>query len=189
MIAKLTGKPEILDSESLILDVNGVGYKVFVIKKLLASPTALLPFSLYIYTHVRDDALDLYGFTSKDELQLFKLIISVSGIGPKTAIHIMDKGVQAITQAVNQADVDFFTTVPRLGRKNSQKLIIELKSKLGSLKELDLTGETGDTKDVINALTSLGFSRSEAREALNQVSDQPTIEAKISQAIKLLGKK
>lgn len=185
MIAKLTGKSEILDSESIILDVNGVGYKVFVIKKLIQNP----PTSLYIYTHVRDDALDLYGFSSKDELQLFKLIISVSGIGPKTAIHVMDKGVNAITQAVNQADVDFFTGIPRLGRKNAQKIIIELKSKLGSLKELDLTDDSSSSKDVINALIGLGFSRSEAREALNQVSSEPTIEAKISQAIKLLGKK
>ncbi|MCX6817020.1 MAG: Holliday junction branch migration protein RuvA [Candidatus Beckwithbacteria bacterium] len=191
MIAKLTGKAEILDSESIILDVNGVGYKVFVIQKLLESLRAPYsePRTLFIYTHVRDDALDLYGFATKDELQLFKLIISVSGVGPKTGIHIMDKGVNAITQAVNQADVDFFTTVPRLGRKNSQKIIIELKSKLGSLKELDLTSDTSVTKDVVNALTSLGFSRQEAREALNQVSDQPTLEAKISQAIKLLGKK
>jgi len=185
MIAKLTGKPEILDSESIILDVNGVGYRVFVAQKLFQSP----PSSLFIYTHIRDDALDLYGFVSKEELQLFKLILSVSGIGPKTAIHIMDKGVSAITQAVNQADVEFFTSIPRLGRKNAQKIIIELKSKLGSLKELDLINDSGASRDVFNALIGLGFSRAEAREALNRVSDQPTIEAKISQAIKLLGKK
>lgn len=185
MIAKLTGKPEILDNQSIILDINGVGYKVFFNPK----SNQLLPSTLFIHTHVKDDALDLYGFISKEELQLFKLLISVSGIGPKTGINVMAKGVEAITQAVSRADVDFFTTIPRLGRKNAQKIIIELKSKLGSLKELDLTSETSATKDVINALIGLGFSRVEAREALNQVSDQPTLEAKISQAIKLLGKK
>lgn len=185
MIAKLTGKPEILDHQSIILEVNGVGYKVFFNRK----PNQPLPSTLFIHTHVKDDALDLYGFISKEELQLFKLLISVSGIGPKTGINVMDKGVEAITQAVSKGDVDFFTTVPRLGRKNAQKIIIELKSKLGGLKDLDLTSDTSETKDAITALIGLGFSRAEAREALNQVSDQPTLEAKISQAIKLLGKK
>ena len=185
MIAKLTGKPEILDHQSIILDVNNVGYKIFFNPK----PNQPLPSTLFIHTHVKDDALDLYGFIAKDELQLFKLLISVSGIGPKTGINVMDKGVEAITQAVSTGDVDFFTTVPRLGRKNAQKIIIELKSKLGGLKDLDLTSDTSETKDAITALISLGFSRSEAREALNQVFDQPTLEAKISQAIKLLGKK
>jgi len=185
MIAKLTGKPEAFTQDSIVLEVNGVGYKVFFNPK----PNQPLPSTLFIHTHVKDDALDLYGFVSKEELQLFKLMINISGIGPKTAIHIMDKGVTAVTQAVTKADVDFFTTVPRLGRKNAQKIIIELKSKLGGLKDLDLTSETSETKDAITALIGLGFSRSEAREALNQVSDQPTLEAKISQAIKLLGKK
>jgi Holliday junction DNA helicase RuvA len=185
MIAKLTGKPEILDNQSIILDVNNVGYKVFFNRKSNQS----LPSTLFIHTHVKDDALDLYGFITKEELQLFKLLISVSGIGPKTAINVMDKGVEAITQAVSKGDVDFFTTVPRLGRKNAQKIIIELKSKLGSLTELDLSADSSETTDAISALISLGFSRSEARESLNQVSDQPTLEAKISQAIKYLGKK
>ena len=185
MIAKLTGKPEALNHESIILDVNGVGYKVFVPQKLLQSP----PTTLYIHAHIREDSHDLYGFLSLADLQLFKLIISVSGIGPKTGLSLLEKGVEQIKAAVMKADVDFFSTVPRLGKKNAQKIIIDLKSKLGSLKDLDLTETSGDSKEVINALIGLGFSRSEAKEAFDQVSDQPTIEAKISQAIKLLGKK
>lgn len=185
MIAKLTGKPEILDHQSIILEVNGVGYKVFFNRK----PNQPLPSTLFIHTHVKDDALDLYGFISQEELQLFKLLIGVSGIGPKTGINVMDKGVEAITQAVSKGDVDFFTTVPRLGRKNAQKIIIELKSRLGSLTELDLSADSSETTDAISALVGLGFSKIEARAALNQVSGQPTLEAKISQAIKLLGKK
>lgn len=185
MIAKLTGQPEILDSQSIILDVNGVGYKVFVPQKLIQT----LPSTLYIHAHIRDDAYDLYGFLTLADLQLFKLIISVSGIGPKTGLNLLEKGVEQIKAAVMKADVDFFSTVPRLGKKNAQKIIIDLKSKLGSLKDLDLTETSGDSKEVINALIGLGFSRHEAKEAFDQVSDQPTIEAKISQAIKLLGKK
>ena len=185
MIAKLTGQPEIMDNQSIILEVHGVGYKVFVPQKLIQT----LPSTLYIHSHIRDDAYDLYGFLTLADLQLFKLIISVSGIGPKTGLSLLEKGVEQIKAAVMKADVDFFSTVPRLGKKNAQKIIIDLKSKLGSLKDLDLTETSGDSKEVINALIGLGFSRSEAKEAFDQVSDQPTIEAKISQAIKLLGKK
>jgi len=185
MIAKLTGKPEILDNQSIILDVNNVGYKVFFNRK----PNQPLPSTLFIHTHVKDDALDLYGFVSKEELQLFKLLISVSGIGPKTGINVMDKGVEAITQAVSKGDVDFFTTVPRLGRKNAQKIIIELKSKLGSLTELDLSADSSETTDVISALVGLGFSRNEARTAIAAAPTDRPLEQKISFAIKYLGKK
>jgi len=185
MIGKLSGKAEVFNSDSLIVDVNGVGYKVFVNQKLIRN----LPETVFVHTHVREDTLDLYGFLTKDELQLFKLLLSVSGIGPKTAINLMEKSLTAIKTAVLKADVDFFLTVPRLGKKNAQKIIIELKSKLGGLKDLDLTSDTSETKEVMSALLTLGFSHSEARQATGQVSDQPTIEAKISQAIKLLGKK
>ncbi len=185
MIAKLTGKPEILDNQSIILDVNGVGYKVFFNPK----PNQLLPSTLFIHSHIRDDTFDFYGFSSKDELQLFKLIISVSGIGPKIGIALVNKGVEAITQAISKADVDFFTTVPRLGRKNAQKIIIELKTKLGGLKELDLTSETSETKEAITALTNLGFSKSEAREAIAAAPADQSLEQKINLAIKYLGKK
>lgn len=185
MIAKLTGKPEILSADSLIMDVNGVGYKVFVPLALLQK----LPTTVYIHTHVRDDAFDLYGFLTPEDLQLFELIISVSGIGPKTGLNLMAKGAATVKAAVMKADVDFFLTVPRLGKKNAQKIIIDLKSKLGSLKELDLTSDNAETKEIISALISLGFSRHEIKDILPEVSSQPTLEAKISQAIKLLGKK
>lgn len=185
MIAKLTGKPEAFTPDSIILDINGVGYKVFFNPK----PNHPLPTTLFIHTHVKDDALDLYGFAAKEELQLFKLLISVPGIGPKTAINVMDKGVEAITQAVSKGDVDFFTTVPRLGRKNAQKIIIELKSKLGSLTELDLSADSSETADAISALVGLGFSRNEARTAIAAAPGGQPLEQKISFAIKYLGKK
>jgi len=186
MIAKLTGKPEIFSQDSIILNVSGVGYKVF----FNYQPKQPLPTTLFIHSHIKEDCFDLYGFTSKEELQLFKLLLNISGIGPKTGLSVMAKGVSSITQAVSKGDVDFFTTVPRLGRKNAQKLIIELKPKLGSLTELDLSVSSSDSQEALTALTGLGFSRSEAKNALNQVSkpDQ-AIDQKISLAIKYLGHK
>lgn len=184
MIGKLTGIPERLSSASIIIDVNGVGYKVFISANMLIGTE---PISLYIHTHVRDDALDLYGFSTKEALQLFKLIINISGIGPKIGLALVSLGVEAVTAAIAKADVDFFTNVPRLGKKNAQKIIIELKSKLGDLSALDLTGESTETKDAIEALIGLGFKPNEARVAL-QRAEGNDLDTRLKSALKILGK-
>ena len=144
---------------------------------------------MFIYTHVREDTLDLYGFSTKDELELFKLTLTVSGIGPKTALLVVDKGVGKVEQAIKNADTDFFTTVPRLGHKNAQKIIIELKNKLGGLKELDLTSENGESTQAIEALRNLGYTRQEATQAIGAVpASEITLEQKITYALRNLGK-
>ena len=140
---------------------------------------------LYIYTHVREDVLDLYGFSQKDELELFQLLLNVSGVGPKSALIIIDRGVVAVRQAIVSTDVSFFTSIPRIGKKNAQKIILELKGKLGSLAELDLEDIGGQTQEVIEALQTVGFSKSEALEAVrNLPGDVETIEDKIRYALK-----
>ena len=190
MIAQLTGKPKTFDQESIIIDVNGVGYLVFTPPSLQQKIIKEKITTLFIHTHVKEDALDLYGFASKEDLYLFKLLINISGIGPKTAITLIDKGVPAITTAVSKADVDFFTSVKRLGKKNAQKIIIELKPKLGDLNDLDLLGESSETSETIQALISLGFSKHQAHQALNQSTNpEDKIEDKIKKAIKYLGQK
>jgi len=189
MIAQLTGKPLSHTPGVIILQVRGVGYKVSLPPSLSPKLLKQTQVTLYIYTHVRDDTLALYGFTSLEELQLFELIINISGIGPKIAISLIDKGVDAINSAVSQADVDFFTSIPRLGKKNAQKIIIELKPKLGDLQDLDLTDEAPETLETLDALISLGFTKKEARLALKNIDSQLPLEAKITQAIKNLGKK
>jgi len=185
MIARLIGKPERLAQDSIIVDVNGVGYKVFVTAGV---PLSEAPIALFIHTHVREDTLDLYGFLSQEELQLFKLIINISGIGPRIGLLLLNQGVGAITNAVAKADVDFFTSIPRLGKKNAQKIIIELKPKLGDLTALDLAGESSETKDAINALINLGFKPREAREALRQ-AEGGDVDLRIKSALKNLGKR
>lgn len=189
MIASLTGCPRAFILNSIILDVKGVGYKVYLPSDLIPQSLTKFEITLFIHTHVRDDTFDLYGFESIESLQLFELIISVSGIGPKIALGLMSKGVRAITNAVISADVDFFTSIPRLGKKNAQKIIIELKPKLGSLEDLDLTGESQESMEIIEALTSLGFSKKEIKKALNKLNGSAMdIEDKIKQTIKFLGK-
>jgi holliday junction DNA helicase RuvA len=189
MIGQLTGTPAPYTSDAILINVRGVGYKVFVSEKLHLQTLQLSKLTLYTHTHVRDDTLDLYGFDSLENLKLFQLIINISGIGPKIAITLMDKGVDNITQAVSKANVDFFTSIPRLGKKNAQKIIIELKPKLGDLEDLDLIGDSSETKEAVNALTGLGFSQKQASEALKQTEQKDdSIEVKITKAIKFIGK-
>ena len=191
MIGQLTGEPKQLTSDSIIINVNGVGYLIFTPPTLQAKIIKEKSITtIFTHTHVKEDALDLYGFSSLEDLKLFKLLINISGIGPKIAITLIDKGVEAITTAVSKADIDFFTSVKRLGKKNAQKIIIELKPKLGDLNELDLLGESPETKEAIDALTGLGFNKNKVNLALKEVSKEgDSVEEKIKKAIKYLGQK
>lgn len=189
MIGRLTGTIDSNTSNPLIIDVHGVGYLVRVPERFLASIKISKSHILFIHPHIREDAFDLYGFAKQEELNLFELLLTVSGVGPKTALGVIDRGTESVEEAVRKSDVDFFTTIPRLGTKNAQKIIIELKSKLGSSKALDLAGESGETKQVIEALASMGFERHEIREAIKKFdAKDKTVEQKVRHALKLLGK-
>lgn len=190
MIGALSGEVIHKKANSLILMVNGVGYKIFVPQNLLHQIKVTNKGLFYIYTHVREDALNLFGFKEEDELELFEFLLSVPGIGPKTAMLVIDRGAENIKQAISKADVTFFTSIPRLGRKNSQKIIIELKNKLGSLVDLDLQGSSsGETNEVIGGLKQIGFTQKEIAEVLKKLPAHAiTVEQKIREALKLLGK-
>jgi len=188
MIGRLTGTIDSHIRNPLIVDVHGVGYVVHVTERFLAGMKPKSLHTLYIHSHIREDTFDLYGFATEQELLLCELLLTVSGIGPKTAMNVVDRGVGAVEAAVRKSDVDFFTTIPRLGTKNAQKIIIELKSKLGSTTQLNLEGESGETKQVIDALAHMGFDRHEIREALKRLDTKDvTVEQKIRHALKLLG--
>lgn len=189
MIGALSGKVILKRHNSIILMVNGVGYLVYVSQSTLDKLTPKKEILLYIYTHVREDTLNLFGFTQVSELEMFEFLISVSGIGPKTAMLVIDRGVENIKHAIIKADVAFFTSIPRLGKKNSQKLIIELKSKLGSLIDLDLKEDlSGETQEVIVALKQIGFTQKEVLEAVKKLPGNLTLEQKIRESLKILGK-
>ena len=189
MIAKLTGKIEIESSGYIVVDVAGVGYKVYVTPSTISKLHHQIQATVLIYTNVKDDAIDLYGFLAKKERELFQLLLSVSGIGPKTALKIVDFGVSGITSAVVHADVSFFSQIPKVGKKSAQKIIIELKSKLGSLEELDLKEGGKETDDIIQTLTGMGFSRQDAVGVLKNIPESvKTIEEKIRYALKEIGR-
>ncbi len=190
MIGLLEGKPFIVSQDVLLIEVSGVGYRVVVTPKLLSHLGNAATVRLWIHTHVREDALDLFGFEDLDELYLFKALLTVSGVGPRTAILILNKEVVDIKQAVVEGDVDFFTGIPRLGKKNAQKVIIELRPKLASLALAGLPEEKGNRKEAIEALVAMGFTPKEARESLSSIPvESKTTEDRVRQALKILGHK
>lgn len=187
MIGYLKGNLLSRHDPYILITVNNVGYKVCAASDVLRTIHIGDTVALFIHTHVREDMLELYGFLDEESLVLFELLLSVSGIGPKTAIGVFGLGKREhILHAIQTANVAFFTGVPRLGKKNAQKIIIELKGKLGAIEDLDLA--EADT-DAVGALVQFGFSHEEARRALAMVTDSNApVEEKIKRALKYLGK-
>jgi len=191
MIALLNGKVELLQRPFAIIDVNGVGYKVLLPDSVYSKLTLGEKTKIFTYTYVREDALDLFGFLEADDLKLFENLLTVSGVGPKTALNIFSFGGRKdIIEAIIKGDVEFFTSVPRLGTKNAQKIIIELKNKMGSSVDLDLSGnDLLENAEVVQALKNFGFSVQEAQKAVRMVKkDGLTTEERIRLALKNLGK-
>jgi Holliday junction DNA helicase RuvA len=193
MISYLIGTP-ILERDALTMLVGGVGYGVRVHQKCqklaaLAAKTNQ-QFELFIYTHVREDVLELFGFSTRQERELFLLLIDVSGVGPKTALLILQTGSAQVVEAVQQADASFFAAVPRVGKKLAQKIIIDLRTKLGALKELDLGPVSPQHQEVALALQTLGFSEREIHQALENIQiENLTVSEAITMTIKEIGKK
>lgn len=189
MIGSLTGTVDYKDASCLIVAVGGVGYKVYIPVSISSNVGDQI--KLFTHTHVREDVLELYGFTDPTDLKVFEYLISVSGVGCKTALGVFSVGSRKeIITAITSNDVAFFTSVPRLGKKNAQKIIIELKNKLGGQEDLDLSAaDSDDANEVIAALKTFGFSPAESRAALKGLNGQgESVSEKVRLALKYLGK-
>lgn len=173
MINFLTGTAHHKTADVLTLLTGGVGYEIILAPNTLGKINSGDAVELHIHSHIREDAFSLFGFFTPEELALFKFLIAVSGVGPKTALLIIDRGVEPTRSAIVKADENFFISIPRLGKKNAQKIIIELKSKLGSLVDLDLTGNTSQENELLQALLSMGFTKSEAFTKIKSLPHDP----------------
>lgn len=183
MLAFLRGTILAKTGDYLIVDVHDLGYRVFVTKSLLAEAQSGQPIELFLYQHVREDASDLYGFKKQAELELFQLLISVSGVGPKSASAIIDLApVEALQQAIAAGDDAMLTKVSGIGGKTAQRVILELRGKLTHI------GPQGNGRsEEIEALISLGYSSVQAREALQKVDNAITDSGeRIKQALKYI---
>ncbi|HNW20090.1 MAG TPA: Holliday junction branch migration protein RuvA [bacterium] len=172
MLAFLRGQVLTKRPGSLIIDNNGLGYQVFVGERFWEAVASGQSIEVYLYHSVREDAADLYGFASLDELSLFELLVSVSGIGPKSALGILSlANVEQIKQAIILGDESLLTKVSGIGAKTAQRLILELSGKIAGLlptTSLD-GGQAAVSSDDLEALIALGYSASDARRALSKV--------------------
>ncbi len=188
MIAQLTGQVSVLPN-FVVVTAGGVGYQVLVNNRTRAQLKPDTQMTLAIYTHVKEECLELYGFVNFEERELFTLMLSVSGVGPRTALAILDNPPHQVIKAVQEADVAFFAHVPRVGKKLAQKIIIELKNKLGGLTELQLGGLSASASDVVAGLQALGYDESTAETVVRKLEDTSDPQKAIKQALHLLSPK
>lgn len=174
----------------VVVDVNGIGYKIFVSAYTLGKLAQKPEVNLYIHTHVREDILALYGFLNLEELEMFELLISISGIGPKAAIGILSVAdPKTIRAAVSNEDSSILTKVSGIGKRTAERVIVELKNKVVDLSVGEKEEVVADS-DALEALTSMGYSVFEAREALKLVPrETQAVEERIKLALKNLGRK
>ena len=173
MISHITGKILMKGDKFVVLDVSGVGYKVYPPVYIINDIKINDIFSFWTHLVVREDVLDLYGFIKYEEVELFEMLIGISGVGPKSALGIMGVAPTAtLKAAIASGDTSYLTKVSGIGKKNAEKIILELRDKLGVLVN-EAGGETvREESDTIDALQAMGYSVQEAREALKQVSQE-----------------
>jgi len=198
VIGQLRGQLVKRDTAQLVVDVNGVGYRVFIpLSTYYRLPEEGGEIVLHIATHLRDDALHLFGFFTEQERSMFDLLRGVSGIGPRLAINILSGiTVEELIPAISRGDLLRLTAIPGLGRKTGERIILELKEKVQLLSEpIEVTGPDPDRKegvlqDVVSALLNLGYSRAAASKvaasAAQRVDGRQDFEAVIKQALRLL---
>ena len=191
MIGKLTGRFDGSTPEgAALVAVGGVGYLVRVplaTLEELRSRTGEV--SLFIHTVVRDDALDLYGFNTESELAFFKQLTSVSGVGPKTALGVLNvSDIATLRRGIARGDATMLTKVFGIGKKSAERIVVELRDKLSGEDAGDSGGTGEDDSEVIEALIALGYSASESRKALKAVAPETAgVHNRVAQALRQLG--
>jgi Holliday junction DNA helicase RuvA len=199
MIALLRGRVFEKQPNRLILDVQGVGYEVFVpLSTFYRMPEPGAEVSLRVHTHVREDALSLFGFATSFELQIFERLIAISGIGPKLALAVLSGiDAQELAHAVQRGDVARLTAIPGVGKKTAERIGLELKDRLPLIIGVDVAAAAdapgaGHLRgDLLSALLNLGYHRTLAEKAVDAAVKQPgeaTFERRLKQALQQLTK-
>ena len=193
MIASLEGIIDAVSKDSLIVNVNGIGFKVTVTTSVLSEMGITgREVKLYTHFHIREDDMSLFGFGSLDELKLFETLISVSGLGPKTGMAMLSAmSADQVAMAIASGSVEILTTIPGIGKKTADRLILELKDKVGGVMISSPAGKAAqENADVVSALVSLGYSVQETTKAVNALPSgkKLTLENKVKLALQYLGK-
>lgn len=191
MISHLTGSIIHKDAGFVILETGGIGYKVAVTNETLNEMTKSGGKSISLWTHhaIREDISDLYGFLNRDALEFFELLISISGIGPKTALGVLNaSSIENLQTAISSGETSYLTKISGIGRKLAEKIVFELKEKIGGTGEGSTPAMKGDA-DVLEALISLGYAERDAREALKKLPrDVVGTSNRVKNVLRVLGR-
>ena len=190
MISILAGKIiENSGSQVILMTAGGVGYELAVNVRSAQKWPAGSEAQILTYMAVRENAMDLFGFSDKEEKNLFEKFLLVSGIGPKTALHLLSLGtVKEISAAIGREDLAYLTNVSGIGRKTAERIVVELKNKVGEAETMAAGEETGGILgDVIAGLMALGYSVQEAREAAKKLNiNGKTSEQLMKEALQMI---
>ncbi|MEI8338042.1 MAG: Holliday junction branch migration protein RuvA [bacterium] len=186
MIAYIKGTVLSLEEKYIVVLVSGIGYKISTPFEVITRAKIDSEIELWIHHHLRDDASDLYGFEKKDERDFFNLLLGISGIGPKSALNILNVAtISDLKKAVSSSDTSHLIKVSGLSKKIAEKIVLELKGKFSDDETVSLKSEV----EAIEALKALGYTQKEAREALKSIPNTlHTPEDRIKAALKILGK-
>ncbi len=187
MIAQLRGNPVSWGADSLVLDVNGVGYRLHATPSAIRKAEGAGELTLQTYLHVREDTMQLYGFAEPGERELFELLLGVSGVGPKVALAIVSGYTPAeLRRAIVREDVALFESIPGIGRKTAQRVCLELQEKIAPLAVVPAeAGEEGDGHLVArDALVELGYSVNEAEKRLAEIDSSLPAAERVRQALR-----
>lgn len=192
MIAYLTGQVKNKGLGFIILEVNQIGYKVFINPAMYADIDINQKLELYTYQNVREDALELYGFSALSHLEMFELLLTISGVGPKSALGVMAvASIEDIKESIARGDSSLLTKVSGIGKKTAERVVLELREKVGALTGSATAAERTSivaSSEEIDALIALGYSLMQAREALKRVDPKVKDSGeRIKAALKSLG--
>jgi Holliday junction DNA helicase RuvA len=183
MIGSLRGTVLKVGPANLLIEAGGIGFRVNATPATLSGLRVNEEAFLYTHDHVREESRDLYGFPSEEDLRLFERMISISGVGPKVALAILSIGsAESLKRAIMNGDLATLTSVPGIGKKIAQKIILELKGQI-----VEASGMSGPDREVIDALVSLGYSSAQARDALKAVPvDVTDVSERVREALRNL---
>ena len=193
MIASLHGKIESLGTDWAVINVGGIGFQVYMPTSTMSTlGTTGEEVKLYTHLYLKEDSVALYGFSTADELGLFQILITVSGLGPRLALAMLSAmNVEKLTMAIATGSTDLLTVIPGIGKKVANRIILELKEKIGAGWISAPAALAQENTDVLAALTSLGYSVSEANRAVATLptSSELSLEEKIKLALGYFGEK
>ena len=187
MIARLRGRPAGRTTDGLVLDVNGVGYLVAATPSVLRRAGAGLELTVETYLHVREDALQLYGFADHEEREVFVHLLTVSGIGPKVALAVVSGSPPGeLRKAIALGDHARFQAIPGIGKKTAERIVLELREKLGSVTETGLAAVTDAPGHLVarDALVELGYTVVDAERALAEIDPELPPEERVKRALR-----